>query len=324
MREKRTQIKKDLKKRLIFLFLDGVGIGPATGRNPIYKANAEYLPFWQGALTMPDGTPVKAIDAQLGVEGLPQSGSGQTTLYTGVNIPQLIGQHKSSYPTRAMRQVLKQKNILTQLTRKGLNALFINAYPVYSNLFGNGHIEIKDTGEYHFSEKFPSLFKRRISTTTCMIVCNGQVPFGEKEIREERCVFQEYSNRWLMEKGLDVPEFSPEKAAEILYKQSRDLDFMLYEYFQTDLYAHRHSYQDQVQLVRDLDRLVAKLFSLLDPESDTLILTSDHGNLEDNTTKTHTHNPVPLITWGPGATELRESINNLADVTPAILDFFAR
>lgn len=308
---------------MIFLFLDGVGIGKAGEKNPLYMAEAEYLPFWQGALTLPDGTPVKAIDAVMGVDGLPQSGSGQTTLYTGVNIPQLTGEHKSSYPTKTMRKVLKQKNILSQLTAAGLDALFINAYPVYAHLFGSGHIDINENGEYHFSDQFPALFKRRISTTTCMIVCNGQVPFGEKEIREERSVFQEYSNRWLKEKGLDVPEFSPEKAADILYNQSRHLDFMLYEYFQTDLYAHRHSFDEQVQLVRDLDRLLARLISQLNPEEDTLLLTSDHGNLEDNSSKTHTRNPVPLVTWGAGSQGLRDAIHNLADVTPAVLDFFS-
>jgi hypothetical protein len=313
---------QEKKKRLIFMFLDGVGVGEATDRNPIYVAKAKYLPFYTGAMALPDGTPVKSIDPLLGVEGMPQSGSGQTSLYTGVNIPALIGEHKSSYPTRAMRVVIKEKNILSLLKRKGLDAVFLNAYPVYSHLFTGGHIEIKPTGECHFSDQFPSLFKRRISTTTCMIVCSDQKPFSEKDIRAERAVFQEYSNRWLIDKGLDVPEFSPEKAAEIIYNASRSRDFLLYEYFQTDLYAHRHSFKEQVELVKNLDRLMSKLFSLLDPETDTLLLTSDHGNLEDNTTKTHTLNPVPLITWGPNSKELRNKIQNLTDVTPTIVSFY--
>jgi hypothetical protein len=309
-------------KRLIFFFLDGVGIGEPTEKNPFYAAEADFLPFYTGGLVLPDGTPVKAIDPVLGVEGLPQSGSGQTTLYTGENIPVLLNQHKSTYPTRFMRKILREKNILTLLKSKGLDAVFINAYPVYNTLFTGEHIRIYPSGECHFSEDFPRLFKRRISTTTCMIVIAGQVPFNEKDIRAERTVFQDYTNRWLIEKGLDLPEFSPEKAAEILFDASQSRDFMLYEYFQTDLYAHRHSFLDQVELVKNLNRLIRKLLSLLDPRTDTLLLTSDHGNLEDSTTRSHTRNPVPLLVWGNQADKLRDNISNLTHVTPEVLKFF--
>jgi bisphosphoglycerate-independent phosphoglycerate mutase (AlkP superfamily) len=156
-----------------------------------------------------------------------------------------------------------------------------------------------------------------------MIISAGQVPFDEKDIRAGRAIFQEFSNRWLNEQGLPLPLFSPEKAAEIIYNASRHHDFILYEFFQTDLYAHRRSFDDQVQLVNDLNRLMKKLLSLLDPQTDTLLLTSDHGNLEDSSLRTHTPNPVPLIVWGRQSNETRDGIDALTDVTPAILKFFS-
>lgn len=307
---------------MIFIFLDGVGIGSAGEHNPFFFANTRHLPFYEGNLQLPDKTPVKPIDPLLGVEGLPQSASGQTSLYTGVNVPQLLGEHKGSYPTRAMRKIIREKNILLQLKNNGRSAVFINAYPVYTHLFTGQHIQIKPSGEYRFSHEFPALFKRRISVTTCMMVSAGQTPFSEKDVEQERSVFQEYTNCWLKGKGLDIPEFTPEKAGQILAGASRHYNFLLYEYFQTDLYGHRRSFDERVKLVTDLDRLFSKLLSLLDPQTDTLVLTSDHGNIEDATSKGHTTNPVPLITWGRRSSELRNRIHCLTDVAPAIIDFF--
>jgi 2,3-bisphosphoglycerate-independent phosphoglycerate mutase len=305
--------------RLIFFFLDGVGIGKAADSNPFYVAKTEFLPFYDGGLSLPDGTPVKKIDATLGVEGIPQSASGQTSLYTGENIPKILGQHKDSYPTRAMRKIIIEKNILSRLKENGLDAVFINAYPMHRDLFTEEHVLMHPSGEFHFSPEFPPAFKRRISATSCMMLAAKQIPFDETDILAERSIFQDYSNRWLIEKGLHVPEFTPGKAAEILFNASRRHDFILYEYFQTDLYGHRHTFDEQLQLIKNLNLLVGSLLSRLDPQTDTLLLTSDHGNLEDSTTRAHTLNPVPLITWGNQSDFLRDQINDLTDVSHSIL-----
>ena len=310
-------------KRLIFIFLDGVGIGEPADTNPFYTARVKFLPFYQGNPGLPDGTPIKPIDACLGVEGTPQSASGQTSLYTGENIPKLMGMHKDSYPNRSMRKIIVEKNLLLELRKQGLNAVFINAYPVYTRFFSEEHFRIGPEGEMHFSGGFPSEFKRRISVTTCMMAAARQTPFSEKDIMAEQAIFQDFSNRWLIEKGLKLPEYSPEKAAEILYHAMRRHDFVLYEFFQTDLYGHRGSYSDQENLVKEIDRLLGALISLMDPQTDTLLLTADHGNLEDSTSRGHTRNPVPLVVWGNGANGLRDTIEAITDVTPAILKFFS-
>ena len=62
--------------------------------------------------------------------------------------------------------------------------------------------------------------------------------------------------------------------------------------------------------------------SRLDGKSDTLVLTSDHGNLEDFHLRGHSRNPVPLLAWGRHGARLRERIDSLSDVAPAILDLF--
>jgi 2,3-bisphosphoglycerate-independent phosphoglycerate mutase len=258
----------------------------------------------------------------LGVDGLPQSATGQTSLFTGENLPKILKRHRDSYPNRLMRQYLKKKNLMCSLTGKGINSVFINAYPVYSRFFTGTHIKIEANGELHFSRYFPEEFKRRISVSTCMMIINGQPPFSEKDILAKRAIFQDFSNRWLIEKGLPLPEFSPAQAAEILHRAAHHYDFVLFEYFQTDLYGHRRSFNDQVQLIKELNHLMAKLIFSLDPGRDTLLVTSDHGNLEDSSSRLHTRNPVPLLAWGAGSQVLRDSIASLTDVTPGILKFF--
>lgn len=329
---------------MLFIFLDGVGIGDKSDKNPFVSARSQFLPFYAGNNGLPDGTPVKAIDAVLGVEGQPQSATGQTSLFTGENVPAMLKEHKGSYPNKLMRKIIKGKNILSRLRGKNLNAGFINAYPFYTKLFTNHHVDIGEDGVFHFSDEFPPLFKRRISVTTCMMIVNRLVPFSETDVIRENAIYQDYSNVSLtrmienaeksgrmkivlketkLSRVPKLPHFTPEKAAEILFKASRGFDFLLYEYFQTDVFAHRSSFDERVALIGNLNRFIGTLISLLDKERDTLLVTSDHGNLEDSTTLAHTRNSVPLVAWGNRGHELRQGIESLIDVTPTIVEFFS-
>ena len=309
---------------MVFIFLDGVGIGKADDANPFFTTRARFLPFYEGNSGLPDGTPVKGIDATLGVDGIPQSATGQTTLFTGRNVPALIGEHRGSYPNKVMRKFISEHNVLKRLNQSDLKARFINAYPKHAELFSAPNIEMDDEGGLYFSEKFPEPFKRRISVTSTMLLANRTVPFDEKDVLAKRSLFQDYSNKYLVERGLHLPEYSPETAGEILFKVSRDYDFILYEYFQTDIFAHRRGFAESCELIAKLDRLLGTLISHLQKDRDTLLLTSDHGNLEDYSTRAHTLNPVPLLAWGVGAESLRTVISCIGDVTPAILDYFAK
>jgi len=309
-------------KRLIFIFLDGVGLGDYSTHNPFFAAKTEFLPYSAPGALLPDKTPIKAIDPLLGVKGLPQSATGQTTLYTGEAIPRILNAHQGSYPNKLMRKIIKKFNLFSGLKKRGIKVCFLNAYPVFTKYFSLEHINILEDGQFYFSKEFPDMFKRRISVTSCMMISSGLIPFDEKDIKNENSIFQDYSNQMLIDRGLKIPVFTPEKAAEIIYKKSREYDFTLYEYFQTDFYAHRKSFGECIELIKNLNRLVKSLFSLLNQKKDTLLLTSDHGNLEDHSTRAHTLNPVPLTIWGKDSHKLRQDINNIAEVTPGILNFY--
>jgi bisphosphoglycerate-independent phosphoglycerate mutase (AlkP superfamily) len=57
---------------------------------------------------------------------------------------------------------------------------------------------------------------------------------------------------------------------------------------------------------------------VLDFERTTLVVTSDHGNIEDLSTRSHTQNPVPLMARGWAANAFAGA-SSLTDVTPAIV-----
>jgi 2,3-bisphosphoglycerate-independent phosphoglycerate mutase len=124
--------------RVIMLFLDGVGIGRKDARvNPLMVARMPHLRdllggvvpslgrrTWNGAYAT-----VLPIDATLGVAGLPQSGTGQTSLFTGVNAARLVGKHFGPHPYSTLRPVIEAHSIFTRLVHAGRMACFANAYP---------------------------------------------------------------------------------------------------------------------------------------------------------------------------------------------------
>ncbi len=309
-------------KKLIFIFLDGVGIGKADRNNPFFAADAEYLPFYENGLSLPDRTPIKGIDAKLGVPGIPMSATGQTTLFTGVNVPAIISEHRDSYPDKLMRKVIKENNIFSRLKRGRKKVAFLNAYPGKGHFFNSEHARIQADGDIHLSPVFRSYFKGPLSVTSCMMLAGYMNPFDIDDILKERALYHDFSNISLIQGGMGLPIFKPEKAAEVIYNTSRSYDMVLYEFFQTDMYGHGFDLDACISLVRRLNRLLKRLFSLLDKEKDTFLLTSDHGNLEDCDNPLHTLNPVPLVAWGAGSEALRRNIKSLADVTPAIVNAF--
>lgn len=308
--------------RTIFIFVDGCGVGLDDASNPFFLAASRHLPFWEKGMVLPDSTPIAAIDATLGIPGPPQSASGQTALFCGAKAAAIAHRHRNGYPDRILRRIILKKNLLLKLEKKGVTARFLNAYPIFDDFFSSEHVMIKPDGRLWFSPLFPEHYKKMISVTSCMLLASGQRPFGTADIRAEKALYQDYSNRQLNEKGLSLPAFSAKQAAGIIYNASRRFDFILYEYFQTDLYAHRCTLEACVGLILDLDTLVGVLLSRLDNKSDTLVLTSDHGNLENHPWRGHSRNPVPLLAWGRHGDRLRKKIKCISDVAPALLELY--
>jgi 2,3-bisphosphoglycerate-independent phosphoglycerate mutase len=131
-------------------------------------------------------------------------------------------------------------------------------------------------------------------------------------------VYQEFTNRLLIKKGFDVPIFEPREAGEILARSAASYDFCLYEYFQTDGAGHSRSKDRALDEVRKLDEFLLALLENTDLRRMSILITSDHGNIEDLSVATHTYNPVPVLLWGALARR-SPRIKSILDIVPLVL-----
>ncbi|MGB7248696.1 MAG: hypothetical protein WBC73_07130, partial [Phormidesmis sp.] len=72
-----------------------------------------------------------------------------------------------------------------------------------------------------------------------------------------------------------------------------------------------------IAYLQRIDAFLASVIAHL-PPTVTLIVTSDHGNVEDLSTKRHTLNAVPLLVIGPAAKAFVQ-VTDLTGITPQIL-----
>src|SRR5215208_2892860 len=130
----------------------------------------------------------------------------------------------------------------------------------------------------------------------------------------------DFTNRILIERGVDVSERTEEQAADVLARITHENRFTLYEYFITDKVGHEQDMEKAKKVLSSLAHFVRELLVRLDLERTTVILTSDHGNIEDLSSRNHTLHAVPTIVWGAQRERIAARIKTLADITPAILD----
>ena len=81
-----------------------------------------------------------ALDANLGVPGLPQSATGQATLLSGLNVPAELGYHYGPKPNQAVADLVVKGNLFRHLKEAGQRVAFLNAFPdAYFEAIGSGH-----------------------------------------------------------------------------------------------------------------------------------------------------------------------------------------
>ena len=291
-----------LPMSLLLIFVDGLGVGTRGRHNPLHLLGAAAAPlavFGDDEPSVPFGGLLARTDPRLGVEGRPQSASGQTTILTGVNIPQRLGYHKQGFPNEQMRAVLREHSLFLQLQKLGSGPdLFANAYA-------------------------PQFFAKRprwVAATTVAVEAAG-LPFRTfEDLQKGRAVYHDFTNRFLMEWGVDIQERTPEEAAAVLARLAGMHRFTLYEHFIADRAGHDRNEAAALTILSDLARFVRAVLSLVDLTRTTVLLTSDHGNVEDLSTRNHTLNPVPTLAWGRSRETAARRVRTLADITPTILD----
>jgi hypothetical protein len=338
---------------LIFIFIDGVGLAPAGPDNPLADAPTPLLhALLGGPLTLEQARPpriedrgwriedgdyplssilypqwqvlLKPIDATLGVAGLPQSGTGHTALLAGINAAALHGHHQPHFPPVALRGLLAERSIFRRVVERGGRAAFANA-------FGPGYWE--------------ALAARRIRRSASVIAAEGAgLRFRDgDDLREGRALSWDVTGEAMRGRGIDAPLIAPRQAGANLARLALDYDLVFYESFLPDLAGHGRLTTDHRPTTNDesdnakrrssfvvghssvaaqihavmstLDGLIGGALYAMRAE-DTLLVTSDHGNVESLAAPAHTYNPVPLLVAGPAAAAFAgaENIAEIADM----------
>lgn len=299
---------------MILVFVDGLGLGvddPAV--NPLARPGAmPNLERWIGKPCTASAFPWAnawgggaAVDAVLGVPGLPQSATGQVTLLTGVNAQSVLGRHQNGFPGRRLRAILEEKGIFKQLAVQGLTGTFANAF----------------TAEYFAAV---ATGRWRYSVTTYSALAGGIRLRFLAELLAGQAVFQDLTGEILRERGYDVPIITPEEAGVVLAGLARDYAFTLFEYFQTDVAGHGQEMGLAARRLADVDRFLGALAAGSDPATDLILLASDHGNIEDLSTRGHTANPVPVLALGVRAVSFLSGLARLDQVAPRIIEMLTK
>jgi hypothetical protein len=290
-------------------FMDGVGLGSSDPDvNPFVRAHMPNLqrllgPEWYLA----DGSPISneratfvPADATLNMPGRPQSATGQATILTGRNVPQLVGRHYGPKPDPAVAEIIQSGSLFLEVVAAGGTAALLTPYP-------QQYFDAIDSG------------RRMFSAVPLAATSAGLRLMTADDLRAGRAVSPSFTGQgWRDYLGYaDIPLLTLEEAGQRIAHIARSYNFSFFEHWPSDRSGHRGTLQQAVAHLEMLDTVLGGLIEAWD-ERGLLIITSDHGNIEDKTRRQHTENPVPAILMGRGHAALAQQISDLTDIARVI------
>jgi 2,3-bisphosphoglycerate-independent phosphoglycerate mutase len=301
---------------LLFLFLDGVGLGPSDPAvNPFCAADLPNLSRLLEGRRMDSGlapfhgslASFRPIDATLGVDGLPESATGQATLLTGVNVAKAIGGHFGPKPDSRIRPILEAENLVARLTGAGRTARLLNAYP-------DSYFEAVRSG-------------RRLHAAIPLAFTLAGLPLPTADdLDRGEALSADFTGRgWRTRlRRRRTPIMPPEAAGRRTAQLASACDFSVFDHWLTDYAGHYGEMRGAVRLLEVLDGALGGIAAAAQDNDLSVIVSSDHGNLEDLSVKGHTRNPVPMLVLGPMAArkQILQSIRDLAGFAPAVCGHF--
>jgi 2,3-bisphosphoglycerate-independent phosphoglycerate mutase len=298
---------------VVLLFLDGVGIGKKDPEvNPFFRARMPALtklcggelPHTPFKKKSTDHADVIAVNATLGVIGLPQSGTGQSAIFTGVNGAKKFGRHFGPYPPSVLREVIAERNIFHQLKAIGKSVVFANAFP-------QRFFDYTQSGS------------RRLTVTTLSCQLAGIPLLTAGDLQRDEGISADFIRAQWPELGHpEIKPITPGEAGNHLACIAAKHDFTLFEYWLTDHAGHSQKMAFAVEVLEQFDDFLSGFLESFDSGNTLLMIISDHGNIEDLSTKSHTRNRVPCVLAGRHHHQLAGRIKNLTHITPAIIRVF--
>ncbi len=304
------------RRRVLLILLDGVGIGTKDPRrNPLFAARPPFLhdlldgqlPSLRNRYVAASEAECIPLDANLGVPGLPQSGTGQSALYTGKNTARIIGQHFGPYLYSTLKPVVEVHNIFHRL-RNGAapaRATLANAFP------------------QRFFDYLAGPRRRMVAGMYAAMAADLRFRDIDDLKRGEAVSTDITAERWARIGHPDAPVVTPHEAGRALSRVAAAHDFTLFEYFMTDKAGHDMDPAFAARTLLDVDALLHGLHEAAPLDELLVLVTSDHGNIEEIGIKTHTRNPVPLILFGRREGFDTRSLISISDIVPAVCSFLA-
>lgn len=285
------------------LFFDGIGIGENDPtKNPFARYKSKFFRIFNdsGDFTAEYNGIIVPTDASLNIPGYPQSATGQTAILTGVNASEIMQSHINGFPTPTLRKILLSESIFLKLKSLGKKVTFANAY----------------------SKHYFELRGDRLSATTYAVLAS-QVPFRwyDKDLQEKRALPADLTGEFLKIFYPDVEIITPEESGKIMANLIDNYDFVMYEFPFTDEAGHSQDFELALKYIDRIEHFLESLLLNVDLSQHLIILTSDHGNLEDLSVKTHTLNKVPTIIWGRGKEIVSAKIKSILDIAPTIIEY---
>ncbi len=299
---------------VLMIFWDGVGYGKEdpsvnpffAGSFPTFKELFDgTIPSLRTRKIFSSRASVTSVNTTLGVAGLPQSGTGQTAIFTGVNAPKTVGKHFGPYPYSTLIPIIRNKNIFVQLRDHHKSFFFVNAFP-----------------QKYFD--YINSPRGRTPVIALSYLSAGKRLNTVEDIAFGKALSADFTNEGINTFGYHLPVLSGFEAGRRFYEIGRSYDFTLFEYFFSDKAGHSQKMKSAVDVLQRMDGFLAGVLDSFDDRNDILMFVSDHGNIEDLSTRSHTRNPIPLIVIGDRRKFFSDKIKKLTDVTPAIASFLSQ
>ena len=302
--------------RVALLFIDGVGVGARDpDYNPLARGDFLLSQFEDGPGTALPGGELTSVDATFGMAGRPQSASNQTALLTGLPAPRLVGRHVLGYPDAPLRALLSEHSVVKRLVVGGGRAAFANAYPVaYLDALSLPH---RPAAGAEFD--IPPRARRRLrpSATTAAFAAAGVPLRTLEDLRAGEGLAHDVTGRRGRDRGLGLPHRSPAEAAAVFWRIAHRMDFTLFEHFAADEAGHARDAAAATEALATFDAFARAVLARRPPDV-RVLLTSDHGNVEDLRSRNHTRARVPLLAFPPLAGSARPE--TVAEVGRLLLD----
>lgn len=320
----------------LLIALDSVGIDPLGHSRPESVYTDSRFLFPQGSsgdlLTLRD-SPVPGVLVETDVTGGAERGAIEcaityTSIFSGESAIREHGLMRGlGLKDRLLEQMVSRRNLFKVFPHCCLaNALF----PAHLEFLGNSYAQdvVPHYSRTSIEEKLPfngqpvvlkgaakngfaELFTLAEVNQNIFVYAARQAGVALRtwaDVRRDEALTSSMTHE--LEARFDMTFFdqrplalrSPEEAAAILVRLAEHHDFTFYKYQIPDLVSHTGRIDLAREVFGTIERFVEAVLNTVDPRATTVIVTSDHGHLEQlGTSRGHPKSKVPTWYFGPHA-----------------------